>query len=39
MANLPPIPASLKPIAHFLKTAQEHGKQIDFNIFPIVLFH
>lgn len=26
MANLPPIPQSLKPIAHFLKTAQEHGK-------------
>lgn len=24
MANLPPCPASLKPIAHFLKCAQEH---------------
>lgn len=31
MANLPPTPASLKPIAHFLKTAQEHGKWWEFT--------
>lgn len=26
-ASLPPLPGSLKPIAHYLKTATEHDKR------------